>query len=438
MFLKYKNRRIKIDNNLDISDSMYSRCENGAIKLGTGIYNGKEEDIYFYNIKEDCYYNMRGYCTPGMMMLGKMGAGKSVLLQKYIKDSINSPNGTVIIDTSSKSNFTTIFNDNKINIIDLSKPETAPAFSFEDFSVTDDSDIRDKIFSIYRKAFKVVDFIDTQENLSKKSRKYLYEMSVLVFANNKDATLNNIIEAINKNNKKILISSMPIEIFKEIKEKISLMDESKDKNYDYYKFLRLDILEKFQELKDSFYLSEILNKNHSNTDINIKDVIINKETLIIRIPRDIFNESETSSLINYYLNTLLDIKENIRLINKNTTIFIDNINEYPHSHYILKEFLVMGRILNTSLILTAPSFNQLTEELKGYLYLSSSSFLVLSEEEILYLEECLNIGIPNLEDITLERYTGLFVMVNREYNYNLFKIKLPKLDMLDISEPYLV
>lgn len=425
-----------MSNNLNISDSMYSKCKEGDIKLGTTIHNGKEKDVYFYNTEGDYH--------AGMAIFGKMGTGKSILLQNYINDSINSPNGTVVIDTSLKSNLTEIFSnltenfkDDKIKIIDLSNPETVPALSFNDYSYIDESDINNRIHSIYRKSSRVVNFVDNQKNLSSKTKKYLFEMSMLVFSNNENATLNDIYEAIIKNDRKSLISSMPIEIFREIEDEFSLIDELEGENSDYCKVQKIIILERFQEFKCNFYLNSILNRKKSDTGLDIREVIDNKETLIIRIPSDIFNESQISTLINYYLNMILNIKSNNN--STKTDVFLEDICKYSNSYDLISELLVRSRILNTSLIFTSQTSNQLSNSLKENLLAIGSSFVLLSDDEIQRLKEFSFIEMPNLEGVVLNsRYTGLFVMINQQGKYDLFKAKLPQPFIWNIYEPSLI
>ena len=367
---EYKIEHIQI-NEVELNNEL----RQGNKEIGPVSYKGVKHIAYY-----PTEYNL---ANLPLYLLGGQNAGKTTVLNKYAKDSIDSGEALICIDFIKNcelaSDIEKVTPKDRLIKIDLSQ-DHKQSFSYNEYKV-DKTDTRKMIKKVKQQAQQIktlIDSINYNDPLSPRMSRYLNAAAVISILNNKNSLRDtiNVLEnyklredAINyvKGNYKDIELYLGAEIstLEELDEYSkptrdnpeSIKIGNKDSKIDF-------ILDRVNSLREDFSLQEMYeNSSEDNIDL-VKCMEQGKVVLILMNEAD-FNTTQVKNVIVTYFISKIWVASQIRgqlhSQPSRCNVIIDEVFQAPTCLNTLKYIIPQSRKYGTKFVMSGHYLNQLKD-----------------------------------------------------------------------------
>lgn len=426
-----------------------SELQGGSIKYGTNTYRGKSTTVTT-SVNDDAA------CMP-IVMMSKMGGGKSSLFENFGVDSIKNKEALINIDfiknCEVSDNIIRNIDKDKVVIVDFSDTMNLQGLGFNEINLLRDEN---NPLSIYECAslqhVQIVNFLDTlnDEPLSASMNRYLDAacMAVLI---HKDKSIKDVVSCLENFEKRY----MYIKEFKEFAEQfdddmkdillediqcLTELDEydgkGKDKVISGTKLNKIEgILSRIMLLKKNSALKFMYIKSTKN-NINLVECMQQGKAVFFKLPQSKFSSPIVKNVLVSYLfskiNVAAEIRasiygSNLRIVN----VMCDEIQQARGSFENIGSMSYQMRKFRTKLILSCHGFHSISP-IKDILIDAGASIMLLKGSSTKNFEvmqdEFEKFGFTKDDLVALshtEEYKALCLIASKRGRYGAL-VRLPK------------
>jgi hypothetical protein len=389
---RFNLRNIRI-NQVDIPEE----CNKGNLNLGHVVYHGDIKEWYMPLDK-----NIG--CLP-LILLTKMGGGKTTLLLNMANGAVKNGEGLVLFDyvkdCQTASALIKMFPD--IQIIRFDDIDSLDNFSFPEISIEDTDTPFDKKLKANMIATEVKYLINSMaqdsENMSRIMSKYLVSACKVIFVH-KNRNLKDVLDVLENKDirERFIKKSIDDGLFnKDSREIVTLRELNKETNFqriqgllDRFSIITEDTLfcEMLDKINDDDNYEEIaINGNglineeflgKVSNNINFVDIMDNQKPVVIMMPQSIFtNRLQKDILCTYYMSRIRLAMSRRKDVDKICRVIIDEVHQIPQTMNLIKDTIAEPRKFGLSYIMAMHSFSQVKKELKDILLDIGCHFMLL-------------------------------------------------------------